>query len=83
MQKKAKASKVRADGMRLFDNPRQLLTVKQVAEALNLSIYTVYRKIQSGALEARRGGDGGTIRVPAFSVEAYMQPACSDAGRRA
>ena len=82
MQKKAKDAKV-SNGTRLFENPKQLLTVKQVAEALGLSVYTVYRKIQAGELEGLRAGDGGVIRVPAFSVEAFMAPAYPDAGRRA
>jgi excisionase family DNA binding protein len=85
MQRDAKAANVRAvivQGVRLFENPTDLVTVKQAAQALHVSIYRVYRWIYEGHLDAQRlpGAKGG-IRLVARDVEGLLRPAYPNAGQ--
>ncbi|MFG3051867.1 helix-turn-helix domain-containing protein [Kitasatospora sp. NPDC048239] len=59
-----------------------VLTVKEVAKALRVSIPTIYRWVQDGELEAIRhgkqwsrgqAGRGGAIRIPRAVVAAKIQ----------
>ncbi|MGW6912556.1 helix-turn-helix domain-containing protein [Kitasatospora sp. NPDC054939] len=59
-----------------------LLTVKEVAQLLRVSVPTVYRWVQDGELESIRHGKqwsrgqpgrGGAIRIPAAVVAAKLQ----------
>lgn len=53
--------------------------VKAVAEMLDVSTNTIYRAIESGALDALKIGTGkGTIRIPGRAIRAYVN-ACSEA----
>lgn len=81
MQKKKKETNV-SSGLTLFDNPKQLLTVKQAASSLGVSIHRVYRWIYHGQLVARRlPGDRGGIRLVAGDVESLLRIAYPDAGK--
>ena len=52
----------------------QLLTVKDVAGRLCVSIASVYRLIESGRLPAHRIGVGrGTLRVSEAALESYLR----------
>ncbi len=62
----------------LFDNPRQLLTTKQVAEALGVKEDTVRKWIYTKELYASRIKNG-QLRILAAHVEALLSPAVSDA----
>ena len=56
------------------NRPRQLLTVKDVAELDNCSEKTVRRAIASGLLEVIRVGPGGRlIRIDPAAHAAYRQ----------
>jgi len=50
--------------------PDRLLTPKQVAEELNVSVWTVYRLIKRGDLVAIRVGR--LLRIPESSLEAFI-----------
>jgi excisionase family DNA binding protein len=59
-----------------------VLTVREVAKALRVSVPTVYRWVKDGELEAIRhgkqwsrgqAGRGGAIRIPASVVAAKLQ----------
>lgn len=51
----------------------QLLTIKDVAERLNISERTAYRLIEEGDIPCKRVGTGrGTIRVRPAALEAYI-----------
>ncbi|MFD0405575.1 helix-turn-helix domain-containing protein [Kitasatospora sp. NPDC127116] len=59
-----------------------VLTVKEVARALRVSVPTIYRWVQDGELESIRhgkqwsrgkAGRGGAIRIPAAVVAAKLQ----------
>jgi excisionase family DNA binding protein len=54
---------------------RRLLTPSEAARELRLSRQTVYRRIASGELEARRVGVSGPLRVPEEAVERLLRPA--------
>lgn len=82
MQKKLKESNVAPRGMQLFENPNQLLTVKQAAAALSVSIYRVYKWVGSGELKARRlPGTKSSLRIVASDLEALLRPAYPNAGQ--
>lgn len=50
-----------------------LLTVKQVAKRLNVSLSSVYELIHDGALTSYRiGRNGGAIRVSDDDLEVYL-----------
>jgi excisionase family DNA binding protein len=54
------------------DQPRHLMTVKDVAEADNCSVKTVRRAIKAGLLEAIRVGPGGRLqRIDPAAHAAY------------
>lgn len=64
-------------------NDTRLYRVKAVAEMFDVSVATIYRAIESGALDALKVGSGkGAIRVPGEAVAAYWE-SCADAGYRA
>lgn len=51
----------------------RMYRVKAVAEALDISLATVYRAIESGKLRALKLGAGnGTLRIPGEAVNAYL-----------
>ena len=47
-----------------------LLTIKQVAEQLNVSVKTVRRRIKTGLLAVIR--DGGIVRVRQRDLQSYV-----------
>lgn len=64
------------------EQPR-VLRVKTVAEMLDVSVATIYRAIESGALPALKMGTGkGALRVPAAAVREYLR-ACEKAAQQA
>ncbi|GAA3267935.1 helix-turn-helix domain-containing protein [Streptomyces lavendulae] len=54
----------------------RLLEVAEVAEALNLSLTTIYRLVRSGQLRSHRFGKGKVrprgYRVPESAITAYL-----------
>ena len=51
-----------------------MLTVKQVAEQLNIAPHSVYQLIQSGKIPVHRFGAGrGTIRVSQVDLDQYIE----------
>ncbi|OXM62582.1 DNA-binding protein [Amycolatopsis sp. KNN50.9b] len=57
--------------------------VKAVAEALDVSVATIYRAIESGKLDALKIGTGkGTIRITGTAANIYVN-ACSEAAYQA
>jgi excisionase family DNA binding protein len=51
----------------------RMYRVKAVAESLDVSVATIYRAIESGALDALKIGTGkGTLRIPGQSVNTYV-----------
>jgi excisionase family DNA binding protein len=54
---------------------RRLLSVEEAAERLAVSKHTLYRRIQTGELDARRVGSHGAIRISAEALEALLKPA--------
>lgn len=67
--------------MQFEDN--RVYRVKAVADALDVSASTIYRAIESGALDAYKIGTGkGTLRIPGGSVNVYLGE-CSEAAYQA
>lgn len=65
-----------------FESNR-MYRVKAVADALDVSPSTIYRAIESGALDALKIGTGkGTLRVSGAAVQAYLE-SCSEAAYQA
>lgn len=63
-----------------FESNR-MYRVKAVADALDVSAATIYRAVESGALQALKIGTGaGTLRVPGSAVAAYLD-ACAAAAQ--
>lgn len=59
----------------------RMYRVKAVADALDVSVATIYRAVESGALHALKIGTGtGTVRVPGAAVVAYLD-ACASAAQ--
>jgi excisionase family DNA binding protein len=57
----------------------RLYRVRTVAEGLDVSVATIYRAVESGALRAKRLGTGkGAIRIPGDALEDYLD-ACESA----
>jgi excisionase family DNA binding protein len=52
-----------------------LLSVREVARALGVSPFTVYRRVRDGSLEAVRVGEAGPLRVTPAAVRALLRPA--------
>ncbi len=53
-----------------------VLSVKEVAERLNVSLGTVYALVSKGTIKAFRIGIGrGTLRIPEESLDAYLKGA--------
>jgi excisionase family DNA binding protein len=64
------------------DHGARMFRVKAVAEMLDVSVATIYRAIESGALPALKVGTGkGALRVPGSAVREYMR-ACQLAARQ-
>jgi excisionase family DNA binding protein len=60
----------------------RLYRVKVVAEALDVSVATIYRAVESGALGAVRLGTGkGAVRIPGDAITAYIS-ACERAAAK-
>lgn len=58
--------------MQFEDN--RMYRVKAVAEALDVSVATVYRAIESGKLNAFKIGTGkGAVRVPGHAIPVYLR----------
>ena len=55
-------------------NSASLLTIGEVCERLNYSRSSIYRRIQSGELEAVRLGRGAALRVRPDAVEPALTP---------
>jgi excisionase family DNA binding protein len=52
----------------------RMYRVKAVAEALDVSVATIYRAIEAGKLNAFKIGTGkGALRIPGEAVPAYLQ----------
>lgn len=63
---------MQTDGARLY-------RVKTVAEHCDVSVATIYRAVESGALRAIRLGKGkGAVRIPGDAIEEYLT-ACQSA----
>jgi excisionase family DNA binding protein len=63
--------------MRVEDN--QVFRVKQLAELLDVHRSTIYRAIESGALDALKIGTGkGALRIPGNSINIWLSD-CADA----
>lgn len=63
--------------------PTRLYRVRSVAEALDVSVATIYRAVESGALRAERHGRGkGAVRIPGDAITAY-RAACERAAATA
>jgi len=61
----------------------RMYRVKAVAEALDVSLATVYRAIDSGKLRALKLGAGnGTLRIPGDAINAYLD-SCAGGGATA
>jgi excisionase family DNA binding protein len=58
---------------------KPLLTRREVAEALGVSVQTVGRIIGRGQLETRRVGKR-FIRIPAESLQAYLDASAEEGG---
>jgi excisionase family DNA binding protein len=57
--------------MQFEDN--RVYRVKDVAEALDVSVATIYRAIESGKLDALKIGEGkGTLRIPGWCANVYV-----------
>ncbi|MEV0066672.1 helix-turn-helix domain-containing protein [Amycolatopsis sp. NPDC050768] len=57
----------------------RLYRVKTVAESFDVSVATIYRAVESGALRAIRLGTGkGAVRIPGAAIENYLA-ACESA----
>lgn len=53
--------------------------VRAVAEGLDVSMATIYRAVETGALRAKRLGTGkGAVRIPGDALEEYLE-ACESA----
>lgn len=62
-----------------FEGSR-MYRVKAVAEALDVSVNTIYRAIDSGALKALKIGNGkGAVRIPGSALNAYLGNCALDA----
>jgi excisionase family DNA binding protein len=60
----------------------RLYRVRTVAESLDVSVATIYRAVESGALRAIRVGTGkGAVRIPGQAVSDYLA-ACERAAAR-
>jgi excisionase family DNA binding protein len=57
----------------------RLYRVRTVAEGFDVSVATIYRAVESGALRAIRLGTGkGAVRIPGEAIEDYLA-ACESA----
>jgi excisionase family DNA binding protein len=56
----------------------ELLTPREVARELRVSMPTLYRRISDGQLAAVRVGEDGPLRVRREAVSALLHPAVSD-----
>ncbi|MEC3976237.1 helix-turn-helix transcriptional regulator [Amycolatopsis sp. H20-H5] len=57
----------------------RLYRVRTVAEAFDVSLATIYRAVESGALRAIRVGTGkGAVRIPGAALAEYLK-ACEAA----
>jgi len=53
---------------------RDLLTVREAAAAIHVSTFTIYRKVSSGELPARRVGQRGRLRIERAALEQLLRP---------
>lgn len=61
----------------------QMYRVRAVAEALDVSVATIYRAVESGSLRALKLGTGkGALRITGEAVNAYIRT-CAGEGAQA
>lgn len=77
-RERAKRENAKRDLSALPRESRRLLSVAQVQErfkkaGMERSVRTVRDYIYKGALEKRKVGNGHTIRIPAYSVDALIK----------
>lgn len=61
----------------------RLYRVRTVADQLDVSVATIYRAVESGALKAIRLGTGkGAVRIPGSAIEEYLDACASAAATR-
>lgn len=59
--------------MQVNGTAARMYRVKAVAEMLDVHVSTVYRLVESGRLHSARVGFGkGAVRIPAESLNAYL-----------
>ncbi|WP_246244799.1 helix-turn-helix domain-containing protein [Amycolatopsis pithecellobii] len=59
--------------------PNRMYRVRAVAEALDVSVATIYRAIEAGKLNAFKIGTGkGALRIPGEAIPAYLDE-CANA----
>lgn len=56
----------------------EFYTVKEVAEKLKVNIYTVYKWVQSGRLEAMRFNGSDEYRITNEALDKFMKPTIED-----
>jgi excisionase family DNA binding protein len=61
--------------MSTSEKPGQLRTVGEAALELRCSRASVYRAVESGALEAWRLGENGQLRISRESLDRFLIPA--------
>lgn len=62
----------------------RLYRVRTVADSFDVSVATIYRAVESGALRAIRVGTGrGAVRIPGAAIEQYIAACESAAATRA
>lgn len=60
--------------------PTRMYRARAVADALDVSVATIYRAVEAGQLDAYKLGTGkGTVRIPGEAVAAYLA-LCAEAG---
>jgi excisionase family DNA binding protein len=57
-----------------------LLTVKEAADAIRVSKDSIYRRIESGELPARRIGRHGPLRIERDELDRLLRPAGPQGG---
>lgn len=60
--------------MDLTTHPEPFVLVSELADYWRVSERTIYRDIDKGALDVRRVGSGGQIRIPIEAARTYGRP---------
>lgn len=78
----AAGAETRSFGASMEFEVGRMYRVKVVAEALDVSLATIYRAIESGRLDALKLGTGkGTLRIPGYAANAYVS-SCTGSARQ-